>query len=371
MLLNAAAACWGEMDGGHAPSRSHPNLMVIPALLAEAERQGATVRTALATLAVAYEVAARMGEHFPATPIAVHPHAQFAAIGAAAAVGRLRRLPAPKYAQALAMAASCALAGPFGHAQAGASVRNAWPGLGAGLGMMACDLAEAGFTGAPDAPAGIFAGLLGGKDGSTGLAEGLGVRWAIMAAYQKFSSACHYAHAAIEAAVAVRRDLGTAEIAEIVVETFPLALMLANPNPDSPLAARFSLPHAVAAGLVFGDCGPARCERPNLSDPRVAALRAKVRLAAMKDIPAPPRDRPARVSLRLADGRTLAALCAGAWGSPAAPAEAKAVLAKGAALAGPAYPRFGALARRLAAAEPALLATTLVAALRPALRPKS
>lgn len=373
-LLNAAAACWGEMDGGHAPSRSHPNLMVIPALLAEAEVQAASVRTALAALAVGYEVAARMGMHFPAHPILVHPHAQFAAIGAAAAVGRLRRFRAARFREALAMAASMALAGPFTHAQQGATVRNAWAGLGAGLGFAACDLAEAGFSGAEDAPGAVFAGLFAGHDGSPALARGLGERWAIDDAYQKFTSACHYAHAAVEAAVAARSALGGPPdaVEEVLVETFPLALTLGNQQPSSPLAARFSVPHAVAAALVFGDCGPARCEAPDLNDKRVVAMRARVRLAPIAEIAPPPHDRPSRVTVRVGDGRRFSALCQGARGSPAAPATIGQVLAKGAALAGRAFPRFAAFAASLAAGERAVLDAPLSQALRTALkeRPK-
>lgn len=366
-LLNAAAACWGELDGGNAPARSHPNLMAIPAALAEAEAQGATVHDTLVATAVAYEIAARMGMHYPATPIAVHPHAQFAAIGAAASVARLRRFPPARFVQALAMAATFALAGPFAHANAGASVRNAWAGVGAAAAFTACDLAEAGFTGLPDAPAKVFAGLFAGRDGSDSLAASLGRPWAVEAAYHKFTSACHYVHAAVEAAIAVRVQ-NPAAIDDVLVEAFPLALMLDDPAPASPLAARFSVPHAVAAALVFGDCGPDRCERPHLTDKRVLALRGRVRLALLPSIPASPHDRPARVTLRLADGRTLRADCAGAKGSPAAPATDAEILAKGARLAGPRLPRFPRLAARLASADPALLAQKLGPALRGALK---
>jgi 2-methylcitrate dehydratase PrpD len=372
LLLNAAAACWGELDGGNAPARSHPNLMAIPAALAEAEACGATVHEALVAIAVAYEVAARMGMQYPATPIAVHPHAQFAAIGAAAAIARLRRFPPARFAQALAMAATFALAGPFTHANAGASVRNAWAGVGAAAGLAACDLAQAGFTGLPDAPAKVFAGLFAGRDGSDRLAANLGRPWAVEAAYHKFTSACHYAHAAVEAAALLRAQLGgppdPATVAAIEVAAFPLALMLDDRAPASPLAARFSVPHAVAAALVFGDCGPARCERPHLTDKRVLALRAKVRLLGLARIPPAPLDRPARVTLRLADGRTLRAECAGAKGSPAAPATAAEILAKGARLAGARLPRFSRLAAHLAAADPQLLSRKLGPALRFALK---
>lgn len=372
VLVNAASACWGELDAGHAPARSHPNLMAIPAALAEAEQHGHTLRGALVAIAVGYEVAARMGMHYPATPIAVHPHAQFAAMGAAAAVARLRRFSPARMASALAMAATGALAGPFLHANAGASVRNAWAGLGGALGMSLCDLADSGFTGLADAPAKVFAGLFGGRDGSAALAQGLGETWAVEGAYHKFTSACHYAHAAVEAAAELRAQLGGAPkpdaVAEILVEAFPLALMLDDSAPASPLAARFSVPHAVAASLVFGDCGPSRCERPHLANPQVLALRGKVRLAAMAEIPPPPGDRPAHVTLRLTDGRVLLAACAGARGSPAAPATVAEILAKGAGFAGARLPGFAPFAARLAAADAALLAAPLSGTLRRALK---
>ena len=59
---------------------------MIPALLAEAEATGALTRDVVASLAVAYEVTARVAHAFPSEPLRVHPHGAFAPLGAAAGV---------------------------------------------------------------------------------------------------------------------------------------------------------------------------------------------------------------------------------------------------------------------------------------------
>jgi 2-methylcitrate dehydratase PrpD len=81
---NGMAICWTELDEGYRLVACHAGAYIIPALIAEAEAAGAPTHDVIASLAVAYEVTARIAHAFPAQPLRVHPHGAFAPLGAAA-----------------------------------------------------------------------------------------------------------------------------------------------------------------------------------------------------------------------------------------------------------------------------------------------
>ena len=80
-------------------------------------------------------------------------------------------------------------------------------------------------------------------------------------------------------------------------------------DPVGALGAKFSIPYTLAARLVlgqWGDCGVEAFREPALSDPRVRALARRVEVVEDPALTAlTPRARPARVEVRLADGRVL------------------------------------------------------------------
>jgi 2-methylcitrate dehydratase PrpD len=65
-----------------------------------------------------------------------------------------------------------------------------------------------------------------------------------------------------------------------------------------------------------------------LNDSRIAALRRRVRLAELAEVKPWPRDRPARVTVKLRGGRVLVEACEAALGSPLRPLSADQVLEK-------------------------------------------
>jgi 2-methylcitrate dehydratase PrpD len=74
------------------------------------------------------------------------------------------------------------------------------------------------------------------------------------------------------------------------------------------LAAKFSVPYAVAAMLVRGAADVPAFRAPALSDPAILDLAARIAVEEDPKMTARlPGLRPARVSLQLTDGRTLSA----------------------------------------------------------------
>lgn len=330
---NGMAAAWCELDEGYRLAPCHAGAYLLPALLAEAESRDADVAAVLSALARAYELTTRLAMAFPFTTMTVHPHAAFATIGAAAGAAITRGLDGARLAGAVSSAASMTFAGPFGIAPDGALVRNAWTAAGAWIGMRAADWTDQDITGLDSTPYDVFVGLFGTGSVPEAMTTGLGQRWAVEDGYHKVFACCQYAHSALEATLALGGRAAAegrrpSDLSEIVVETHPKGLNLTTVEPATVLGAKFSMPHAVAAGALLGTGGQPAFTSATLTDPAIAELRRKVRLAAHPAIGEPPYDRPARVTWRFADGETWSAACASARGGADQPFSEETMIAK-------------------------------------------
>jgi 2-methylcitrate dehydratase PrpD len=308
---NGMAITWCELDEGFRNASCHAGAYAIPALLAQAECSALSVDEVLRALAVAYEVTTRFALAYPFPGFYVHPHAAFAAIGAAAAVSLVRGHDATLLQASVTGAASMSFAGPFNTAVNGALVRNAWTAAGAWIGLQCADWAEDGIGGGLDTPHEVFATSFRTRVFTEKLSAGLGETWSVDSGYHKVYACCNYAHAAVEASLRLREQTGPVsadQIAGIRVEAGPGGLALDAVEVGTVLSAKFSLPHAVAATAVLGTGGAAAFTQSTLSDPAIAALRRKVILTAYPDSGPAPRDRPGKVTWTMTDGRSLSAL---------------------------------------------------------------
>ena len=329
---NGMAAAWCELDEGYRGAPCHAGAYVMPALLAEAEARGSSVGQVLAALAVAYEITVRMARTFSFPAMSVHPHAAFATIGAAAGVSLIRRHDASLLLDSVSGAASMTFAGPYEHAIDGALVRNAWTSAGAWIGIRSADFAEAGIAGIPETFYDVFATALGTDARPEVLTSDLGADWAIAGGYHKVFACCQYAHGAIEATLALRERLAAGrsieDLDEILVETHPRGMTLTAVEPPTVLSAKFSMPHALAASAIVGTGGQPAFSEEALHDPRIAALRRKVRLEPIGEVSAPPNDRPSRVTWRFRDGEIWTEARESARGGADQPFDRETLLAK-------------------------------------------
>jgi 2-methylcitrate dehydratase PrpD len=338
---NGMAITWCELDEGFRNASCHGGAYTIPALLAEAEAQGRTVDELLRALAVAYEVTTRFALAFPFPVFNVHPHAAFATIGAAAAASLVRRHDAKTMLDAVTGAASMSFAGPFDTAVEGSLVRNGWTAAGAWIGLRSADWADAGIGGAANTPYDVFAGAYKTGVLPEALTDGLGTTWSVSNGYHKIFACCGYAHSAVEATLellAGLRQRKVEEIDEIVVETSPGGQALRTVEPETVLAAKFSIPHAIAATARLGTAGARAFTFDTLRDEGIAKLRRRVRLAPYRDLPPFPKDRPARVTLRFQDGAEMSAVCESARGGADQPFDEPTLLSKLAENAGSVFP---------------------------------
>jgi 2-methylcitrate dehydratase PrpD len=102
------------------------------------------------------------------------------------------------------------------------------------------------------------------------------------------------------------------------------------------LAAKFSIPHAIAAALVLGDAGVGAFGPAALDDARIRGIARRVEIVADPEMSPRRVDHPtARVRLSLRDGRVLEDTASVVRGDAAAPVSADEVVDKFMALASP------------------------------------
>ena len=322
-VANGAAADWCELDEGYRKAPCHGGLCVLPALWAEAEADAHTVRELLRALVIGYEVVTRFARGFPFEDLTLHPHGTLPAIGAAAGVAAVRRRSPEAFLDAVAGASTMVVPGPFNHAVKGALVRNVWAGVGAWIGLRSVDWAGFGISGAASSPYDVFVGGLGAEARPDELTAEVGRSWGIADGYHKIYACCQYSHAAVEAQEALlarRPDVeASRDIERIIVETHWRGLTLDNPRPATSLAAKFSLPHIMAAASHLGHAGAEAFSAATLDDPAIAALRDRVELRRYEPELPWPEDRPARVTWIPRTGEPLEAECKSARGGPDRP----------------------------------------------------
>ena len=336
-LSNATAGVALEVDEGNRLGGGHPAIHVIPGALAVAEEQGVPGSRVLEAIVAGYEIGSRLGG--ATTPRAnVHSHGTWGTISTAVAVAKLAESSAETMRDVINLAASMSPANTWTPALDGATIRNLYPGRSAWEGVLAVELQRCGFTGLRDAPADVYGTILADRFEPDLAVAGLGERHRIEQNYFKFYACCRYNHFALEALAALQRGhrFTADDVDRIHVTTIPFGLRMADPSPTSMLAAKFSVPYAVAAHLVLGHAGVAAFEERALGDPRIRTLARRVEMIADPEMSPRSADRvTARVRLSLRDGRVLEETAAMVRGDAANPVPDDEVVAKFLTLAAP------------------------------------
>ncbi len=354
---NAMAANWSELDEGYRKATCHAGLYTLPALLAEAEAEAKSLGEVLRSAVISYEVITRIARGWAIFPLILHPHADLAAVGAASAIACLRHLNVKDFFNALTSSATLVVIGPFNHGVKGALVRNMWAASGAWHGMMSVDWALCGIGGLGSTFYDVYTTTLGGVMHPEQLTSNLGEEWAILDGYHKIFACCQYGHSAVEAALTIAADMPpgktSQDIKRVVVETHARGLTLDNYNPETTLAAKFSMPHIVAATLVLGHAGVEAFNSLALHQPEVVELRGRIELLPFLPEQEWPNDRPARVTVELKNGQVLSRDCMSAKGGPDRPFTEEEILAKVTQLTSGVYPNLASTLTDLLVLTPA------------------
>jgi 2-methylcitrate dehydratase PrpD len=310
-FANGTAGTMLELDEGNQYARGHPGVHVVPVALAAAERIGASGRDLLLAVALGYEVGARIGMSAKLR-VTMHPHGTWGTVGAALAAAKLNRAEADTVIETINVASTLGLATSRRTMLEGGTVRNTYAGFSNQLGWMAYDLVLSGFIGETDGIGTVFGSVVAERFEPEAMVDELGARWEIARNYFKRHAACRYAHGALDAlADIVRREGGAidpAGVESIEVDTYVWAAQLDSPAPKNMLAAKFSLPFALATAIVAGAASvPAFRDRAR-ADAVTRDLAGRVAVREDPSLTAMlPGLRPARLRLHMRDGRTLSA----------------------------------------------------------------
>jgi 2-methylcitrate dehydratase PrpD len=321
-FINGTAGTFLEMDEGNRFSRGHPAVHVIAAATALAEEREASAEDLLAGIVAGYEVGSRLGAASQLRG-AMHPHGTWGTLGAAAACARIAHFSTTAMREALNVASSLSTATSKRTMLEGGLVRNTYAGLSNRNGLLAIDLVECGFTGERDGPASLLGQVISDQFKPDEVIRNLGTDWHLMRNYFKLHSCCRYNHGTLDALdeLASRGGLPSPEqIDRIEVQTYHLAAELNDPAPANTLAAKFSVPFAVATRIVNGSSALESFTWEQVRNPKVLELAGKVSIVhsnAMSE--RLPMERPARISLALKDGRTLVGQAGVNRGDDAAP----------------------------------------------------
>lgn len=310
-FLAGTAGTMLELDEGNQYARGHPAIHVIPAALIAAARMGASGRDLITAIALGYEIGARVGIASKLV-VTMHPHGTWGTLGAALAVAKLHDADAATIATVVNIASTLGLATSRRTMLEGATVRNAYAGASNRFGLMAWELAASGFGGEADGVATIFGTVAATGFRPQAMVEDLGRRWEIARNYFKRHAACRYTHAALDALEEIKGKVGgridPKTVLGVEVATYVWAAQLDDPDPKTMLAAKFSLPFAIATSIVNGKADIAAFRDIARGDRATRALANRV---TVEEDPAftalLPGQRPARVVLRLSDNRSFTA----------------------------------------------------------------
>jgi 2-methylcitrate dehydratase PrpD len=320
-----------EMDDVHRAALLHPGPVVIPAALAVAT--DATPADAfLDAIIRGYEAMIRLGRAVGAGHYAhFHNTSSCGGFGAAVAAGSLLGLDATGLVNALGNAGSLS-GGLWQCRNEPVMTKTLHVAEAARRGVMAARLAMRGFTGPRfilEGPQGFFAALCPGAS-AEGVLAGPDAGWLIAETSFKPWPACRHAHAAIDAALALRDELAGRSIATIAIDTYADAKLFCDRvRPETTLQAKFSLQHAVAVTLCDGAPPLDAFDLPALDRPELVDLRERTTVTANDAFTAPyPRHFGSAVTLTLGSGETLTRSVADAWGDSENPISDAALFAK-------------------------------------------
>jgi 2-methylcitrate dehydratase PrpD len=380
-LLNGISAHSLELDDTHEPSSSHPGTVVWTALLAASPSQGHRAQPAhmaqpgqvsrgapvarparpvqpapaprmaavLDSAVAGYQVMASLGELLGPAELyrqGLHPTAVCGVFGATAAVGRLAGLDAGVMRTAFGIALSMA-AGSMAYLSEGAWTKRFHSGSAAAGGILAADLAAAGFTGPADAFGDAY-GLMhiyGGVRAQERVEEVLAHAAALPAVHEtavKLHPCCRYMHGVMDLLAAYRSEGGrTGGLTGIDCGVLSGGMGLVGEPADrkrvitNMVDAQFSMPFGAALTLARG--------ASSLADFQDAAqvaheLQPLIDLTRMHTSPeldaAYPAQWGAEVTLSFADGETVDLRTAAFRGSPGWPVGRPVLLEKAAGLMG-------------------------------------
>ena len=271
----------------------HPTTTILPAVLALSEKYKISGKDMLIAYIVGFEVESRIGLAcgLPQSELGWHPTSTLGSLGATAATSKLLRLTTAEVGAALGIASS--FAGGL-RQNFGTMTKSLHAGNAARNGVLASEMAKAGFTASQDIMTGpiSFCNVFSACNGLdlADIEKDLGKNWHIVSpgiSVKPYPS-CRATHSAIDATLQMKKkhNIRTDEVVEIKCKVSPLIPQLAMyHNPTKAVEAKFSIEFCIAIALLEGEVSLAQFKDQKVVSPVVQELIKKIKLISPTDWP--------------------------------------------------------------------------------------
>ena len=329
VLVNSTAGHAFEMDDIHKESIVHPNSLAVPVALALAEADpSVTGRDTATALAVGYEVGLRIGNAATMSLFlnGFHPQGTSGAFVAAATAGKLLRLDAEQFQNALGIAGS--MAAGLMAAQEGAMVKRLHAGRAAQGGLLAAQLAKRGFTGISDVVEAGYGGFLSSfarTPNPSRLLEKIREDWEAGKVGFKMYPNVTSIHATLDAmrSILIEEKLEAADIAEVHVGCGHMTFVhTAWPyRPAGVTAAQMNMYYGLSVMAFRKDVTAADYGETDIASAQLLDFMSKIKIEEDAELEGrgPAFRHAARLRVRTTDGRSFAREILHRRGSPENP----------------------------------------------------
>jgi 2-methylcitrate dehydratase PrpD len=321
-LANGVAA--HIMDYDLSSLLGQPTSPIIPALLPLAESTGANPSEVMAAFIVGFEVCMRLARAAPEQSSIGGWHAvsSIGTMGAAMACARLLKVPRERIPDILGIAASVSggLSVNFG-----TMTKPLHSGMSARNGVAAALLGRGGFTAnaaALENPAGYFRAFDRGMKVSFEPFAELGHCYDIVErGFKPKRYPCGgLGHTSIDATLELRNEVRPGDIAAIKTAiTKYAASRIGDKYPTSVESAKFSMPYVASYTVLYGPPMLKAFTEESIRDEKIKEMARKVSIAIDPEFADLLEDSPSRVTVTLADGRTIERMRYYASGTPQMP----------------------------------------------------
>lgn len=317
ILMNGILVHGLDFDDTHAKGVIHATASVLPTVLGVAAAQAKSGRDLLSAYVLGVEVATRLGAVAKGGfhQLGFHPTGLVGTFGCAMAAAWLMGANTQQCQDALGLALSSA-SGSLEFLEDGAWNKRMHPGWAGVAAVTSATLAMHGYRGTSrpiEGRFGLFNSYLGERWGfDLSLAtNALGQQWEVQAVSVKPLPACHFTHAAVDAAIRLHQQGIRVDDIESIHVLVPYEVIKtvcepleAKRQPANSYEAQFSIPYLVATGLIKGRMTLEDLEDAALSDPDVLKL-CKITTYAADPDTAFPKYYDGEVIVHLKNGKAL------------------------------------------------------------------
>ncbi|MFH1124656.1 MAG: MmgE/PrpD family protein [Pseudomonadota bacterium] len=278
-LANGTMAHDLELDDIHLASCTHAAAVLVPALLAVAEKAGCSGKDLINALVLAYDIECRISLALDSSlqyARAFHPTSVCGTFGAAAGAAKILGLDDVRHAYCLGLAGSQACGLNAWENEPDHYMKSFQTGVPARNGVTAALLSAIGFKAAPNVLDGKFNifDAFSGSYSFSALTDQLGESYEIMRTAIKRYACCRYIHASLDAMFEVLKEerLTANQIKEMIVHISETGAPIVDRNELYTHNCQYTL----AAAAIYGEVSRKQYSMERRGDPEILSLADRI-----------------------------------------------------------------------------------------------